>query len=230
MELSTRLLTIASLVEKCECIADIGTDHAYIPILLIKEGKCVRAIASDINEGPLKKALINIKAEGLNDKIECRLGGGFKTIMPFDINAAIIAGMGGNLIRDIINNDTEVFKSLEYCVAQPVQNPEVLRQYIYNMGYTIIDEELAFEDNKFYEIIKLRFSNNIEPIEPIFYEVGKRLFDKRHYLLVDFINYKIDKYNSINNKLIDNRINTQGKKTEIINKIHELKGLLKLCH
>lgn len=230
MELSSRLLTITSMVEKCECLADIGTDHAYIPIALLKENICHKAIASDINEGPIKKALINIRQEGLTEKIECRLGGGFKTIKPFDADAAVIAGMGGNLIRDIINDDMEVFKSLQYCITQPVQNPEVLREYIYNMGFTILDEELVFEDNKFYEIIKVKFSNNILEIDPIYYEVGKMLFDKRHYLLKDFINYKLEKYNSINKKLYDNSYNSQRRKVEVENKIKDLKGLLRLCH
>jgi len=230
MELSSRLLKIASMVEDCECLADIGTDHAYIPILLIKEERCERAIASDINKGPIIKAEKNIAEKGLKGKIECRLGGGLKTIKPYEADAAVIAGMGGNLIRDIINDDMEVFKSLSYCIAQPVQNPEILRQYIYNMGFTILDEELAIEDNKFYEIIKLNFNNVKEKIEPIYYEVGKKLFEKGHYLLKDFINYKLDKYNSINNKLIDNSFNSQIRKAEVINKINDLKGLLDLCH
>lgn len=229
MELSLRLLKIASMVEPCECLADIGTDHAYIPIWLIKNEICKRAVASDINEGPIKKAEKNIAEEGLTKKIECRLGAGLNTIKPYEADTAVVAGMGGNLIRDIINNDIEVFKSLGCCIAQPVQNPEVFRQYIYNIGFTIIDEELVFEDNKFYEIIKLKFEKVKEKVEPIYYEVGKKLLDKRHYLLKDFINYKLEKYNSINNKLIDNSVNSQIRKTEVINKIKDLKGLLDLC-
>jgi tRNA (adenine22-N1)-methyltransferase len=230
MELSSRLLKVASMVDKCECLADIGTDHAYIPIFLIKEGRCNNAIASDINEGPINKAVNNITQEGLGEKIECRLGGGFKTIKPFETNVAIIAGMGGNLIRDIINENIEVFQNLECCVVQPVQNPEVLRKYIYNKGFTIIDEEIVIEDNKFYEIIKLKFGNKVQQIESIYYEVAKKLFDKNHYLLRDFINFKIDKYNSINVRLTDNSLNSQTRKAEVINKINDLKGLLNLCH
>lgn len=230
MELSLRLYKIASMVDKCDCLADIGTDHAYIPIFLIKEGKCNRAIASDINEGPLKKAQTNIDEEDLNDKIECRLGGGFKTIKPFETNVAIIAGMGGNLIRDIINENIEVFQNMEYCILQPVQNPEVLREYIYSMGFTIIDEELIIEDSKFYEVIKLKFSNNMMQVDPIYYEVGKKLVEKNHSLLKEFINYKLDKYNSINTKLTDNSYNSRARKIEVINKINDLKGLLNLCH
>lgn len=229
MELSLRLKKIASMVDKCECIADIGTDHAYIPIDLIKEGKCNRAIASDVNKGPLKKALINIKDEGLNDKVECRLGGGLSTLKPFEANAAIIAGMGGNLIRDIIAENLSLFKNMEYCILQPVQNPEVLREYIYNMGFLIIDEELVIEDNKFYEIIKLKYDNNIKEVDTIYYEIGKKLFDKNHNLLKEFINYKLEKYYSINNKLNDSSLNSMIRKKEVINKINDLKGMLNLC-
>ena len=116
MELSVRLEKIASVVEKCEAVCDIGTDHGYIPIYLVNNGTCSCAIASDINRGPVKKAKLNVSLEGLEKKIDCRLGPGFSTIKPFEVQCAIIAGMGGNLIRDIIMEGMEVFKSLRYAV------------------------------------------------------------------------------------------------------------------
>ena len=80
MELSKRLMKIASYVNYCEAIADIGTDHGYIPIYLVKNNKCNSAIASDINKGPIEKASTNIRFEGLSEKIKCLLGGGLKPL------------------------------------------------------------------------------------------------------------------------------------------------------
>jgi tRNA (adenine22-N1)-methyltransferase len=229
MELSIRLDKIASMVDVCESMADIGTDHAYIPIYLIKAGVCRRAIASDINKGPVDKAVKNIKLEGLQDKIECRLGGGLSTVKQGEIQTAVIAGMGGNLIRDIIEADIEVFKELHSCVLQPVQNPEVLREYIYKQGYTIIDEELCVEEDKFYEIIKVKFGSSVKDVEPIYYEISERLIEKRHPLLVEYINRKLNKYYKIYDSLIENTENTLMRRNQLEYKINSLKEILESC-
>lgn len=226
MELSIRLKTIADMIERCDKIADIGTDHAYIPIYLIKNKVCTEAIASDINKGPVEKAKKNVAIENLKDKIECRHGGGFTTIDPKEVQVAVIAGMGGNLIRDIIEESKDVFKSLDYCILQPVQNPEILREYVYIMGYKILDEELCYEEGKFYEIIKVKYDNNPICIDPIYYEISKKLLDKKHPLIFKFIRYKLEKYYKIYNDITDSSENAQLRKNEIKNKITKLEELL----
>jgi len=135
MELSIRLNEIISLVHETNIIADIGTDHGYIPIHLIKNNLCKFAIASDVNLGPKNKAEFNIYMEGLSEKIQCRLGEGLNTINPYEAQAVIISGMGAYLIKDIIEERLDVFKSLDYAILQPAQNPEVLRKYIYEVGF-----------------------------------------------------------------------------------------------
>jgi tRNA (adenine22-N1)-methyltransferase len=226
MEIGIRLNEIASMVENCDKIADIGTDHAYIPIYLIQRGICKSAIASDINKGPVEKAKGNVKLENLEAFIECRLGGGFSTLKPSEAQAAIIAGMGGNLIRDIIEEGIDVFRTLDYCILQPVQNPEVLREYIYKQGYSILDEELCIEDGKYYEIIKVKYDNNPRTIEPIYYEVGQKLLEKRHPLIFKYISYKLEKYYKIYNGITDNSLNARVRKSEVMDAINKLKELL----
>jgi len=227
MELSLRLKTIASMVDKCECIADIGTDHGYIPIYLIKNGVCKRAIASDINKGPVEKAKFNIRIEDLQDKIDCRLGGGLSTLKKGETQALVIAGMGGNLIRDIIEENIDIFKEAEFAILQPVQNPEVLREYIYTKGYKIIDEELCIDENKFYEIIKIRYNNNVQIVDSIFYEVGEKLLSKNHPLVKEFIEYKIQRYEKIFHSIKDNTDLAQKRKVKLKEKIKRLEELLK---
>lgn len=227
MEISKRLKVVASLVEKCEVVADIGTDHAYVPIYLIDNEVCEKAIASDINKGPVYKALKNIKDNNQEEKIECRLGAGLKTIKPYEAKVAIIAGMGGNLIKEIIEEDLHIFNSLKYAVLQPVQNPDVLRRYLYNKGYDIIDEELVYDENKYYEIIKVKYGDKPKFINEINYEISELLIRKKHPLLKDYINYKIFRYEKIYSSIKEETESGTKRKEEVKEKIKNLKGIVK---
>ncbi|GAA0718965.1 class I SAM-dependent methyltransferase [Clostridium malenominatum] len=226
MDISIRLKTIASMIEYCTCCADIGTDHGYIPIYLIKNGVCKRAIASDINKGPIEKAIKNIGREGLSSYVECRIGGGMTTLKPGEAEVGVIAGMGGNLIKDIIEESMEVFKALDYIILQPVQNPEVLREYIYSKGYEILEEELCFEEGKYYEIIKVRYGNNIEEIDSIFYEVSNYLLQKKHPLVEDFIISKINKCHKILNFITEDTEGAKERRIQLNHKINKLRELI----
>lgn len=230
MELSKRLLKIASMVDKCNCVADIGTDHAYIPIYLIENNICNYAVASDINLGPVEKARKNVNDNNLSSRIDCRLGGGLSTIKPKESQVFVIAGMGGNLIRDILTEGIEVFKGSENCVLQPVQNPDILRKFLITSGCYILQEELVFDEGKFYEIMKVRYNNKPSSEEPIYYEVAKSLIDDRHPLILEFINYKLNKYNSIYNNIKDDTDNAKQRKEEVSEMICKLEELLKKCH
>lgn len=226
--ISERLKAIADMVDSCECCADIGTDHGYIPIYLLNKGICKRAIASDINKGPLEKAKHNVKKEGLSDKIDCRLGSGFSTIKPGEQNVAIIAGMGGNLTRDIIEDGMEVFKSLDYLIVQPVQNVEVFRQYVYEKGYEIIEEDLCIDEGKYYEIIKIKYKSkkqDMQDIDDIFYEISKFAYDRKHKLINEFIKNKIEKYEKILYAIKEDSESALERKKHIIDKINKLKEL-----
>ena len=113
MELSKRLNSIVKHMDKCEKMADIGSDHGYIPIYAVKNNICRRAIASDINKGPVEKARMNAMFEGVSDFVDVRLGAGLKTIRKGEVNSIVIAGMGRNLIRDILEADLDKVKELE---------------------------------------------------------------------------------------------------------------------
>jgi tRNA (adenine22-N1)-methyltransferase len=226
MELSVRLGKTASLVEPCRCVADIGTDHAYIPIYLVKKGICSHAIASDINRGPIKKAARNISLNGLDDKIECRIGPGLNTLKKGETDVAIIAGMGGNLIRDIIEERLDLFRDLKYAILQPVQNPEVLREYIYKKGYEIIDEELCIDENKYYEIIKIRYDEKTYDADDIFFEISEKLYNEKHPVIKDFIKHKLEKYRKILGKIQDDTALALDRKRELEMKIKRLEEML----
>lgn len=122
----------------------------------------------------------------MEDKIQCRLGRGLSTIKPGEAEEIVIAGMGGNLIRDIIEEGLEVFKGAKSLILQPMQHSQVLRKYIYNSGFKILDEELCIDENKFYEIIKVSYDENIKYIDSIFYEVGEVLIKRNIVLFLSF--------------------------------------------
>jgi tRNA (adenine22-N1)-methyltransferase len=226
MDLSRRLILIASMADKCNCIVDVGTDHGYVPIYLVKNGICAKAVASDINRGPVEKAQSNVASEGLSDKIECRQGGGLSTVGPAEVQGAIIAGMGGNLIRDIIEEGKSVFAKLSFSVLQPVQNAEILRKYVYESGFDILDEELCCDEGKFYEIIKVRYNTAPVQLEEIHYEISPVLLRKRHPLMKEFISYKLNGYDKIYEAIQEDTELARAKKISVQIKLEKVKELL----
>ena len=108
MQISKRLRTVASFVTEGNSIADIGTDHAYVPIFLAKEGKITKALAMDIKKGPLERAKTHIQKQGLSDMIEVRLSDGLSAFQKGEAETIIISGMGGALIQKILEEGKEV--------------------------------------------------------------------------------------------------------------------------
>lgn len=227
MYIGKRLEAIAKMVDKCDVIADIGTDHGYLPIYLIKKGYCKKAIASDINEGPIEKAEKNVKKEKLDSLIQLRLGAGLSTIKKNEVNAAVIAGMGGNLIKDIIESDKEIFKRLDFLIAQPVQNPEVFRKYVYESGYSVIDENVVKDDGKYYQILKIKYGSSIHKLRDIYYEVGEKFLQKNNNIVKEYIFYKIEKYDKILNNIKDDTELAKKRKDQIEQKIKDLQEMIK---
>lgn len=226
MEISKRLITVAGMIEDCESLVDVGTDHGYIPIFLLNNKKVSYAIASDINKGPIDKAKKNINIYNLKNSIQCRLGGGLTTVEKGEVEVAIISGMGGNLIRDIIEERFEVFKSLKYAILQPVQNPEVLRKYIYDRGLRILEEKILKDEGVYYQILKVKYDNNPKDVDEIIYEVGEEELSTSKNERIEYIYYKIDEYEKIISKMDLNYENAFKRKIQLGNKIMKLKELI----
>ncbi|GAA0181952.1 tRNA (adenine(22)-N(1))-methyltransferase TrmK [Clostridium sediminicola] len=229
MIISDRIKNIAKLVDECYSIVDVGTDHAYLPIYLINKGVVKTAIASDINKGPVLRAQENVKKNKVDNFIQCRHGAGLQTVKPCEVDIAVIAGMGGNLIRDILEDDIAVVQSLKYLILQPVQNPEVLREYLYRRGYNIIDEELCYDEGKYYEIIKAKLIGKNNKIEKrnINYTIGEKLIQKRHPLVREYISFRIDKYKKIISFINDDGESSSKRKNQLLQYIKDLEELLK---
>ena len=171
-------------------MADIGTDHGYLPVYLVENELVSRAIASDTNQQPLKKAEKIIKEQQLEKQIETRLGSGLSVLKPGEVDAVVMAGMGGLLIRDLLEAQPDVARQQKKLVLQPMNNQVVLRKYLAASGYRIIAEELAREGDRVYEIMvaeagAMVFSNPLE------YELGFEFYAQKHPLLLALIDRKI---------------------------------------
>ncbi|NGU53717.1 SAM-dependent methyltransferase [Clostridium perfringens] len=229
MELSKRLKRIAEHVDKCESVADIGTDHGYIPIYLVKEGICKKAIASDINKGPIEKAKVNVAFEGVSNKVKCLLGPGLNPLKVGEVNGVILAGMGGNLTRDILLADIDKVKKYDFIILQPAQNPEVLREFLYKNDYEIIDEDLIKDEGRFYELFKVKYNENSEKLvfeDELEYEVSPLLRKKNHPLFKEFIEEKINRCETILSFIKEDTESAKKRKSDLEEKINKLKGML----
>ncbi|GAA0078778.1 class I SAM-dependent methyltransferase [Clostridium sp. CTA-5] len=227
MELSKRLSWIIKYVDKCKVIMDVGTDHGYIPIYLVKNEISEKAIASDINKDPLQKAKINASLDGVLSNVDLRLGGGLKPLKKDEAQGIIIAGMGGNLIRDILEDDLDKVRNLDYLVLQPAQNPEVLREYLYNNNYEILNEDLCFDEGQYYELFKVKYkAGEKTTLDSIFYEISPVMLKQNNLLIKEYIKFKIEKYNKILNFIKENTEAAERRKTEIKDKIKVLEGFI----
>ncbi len=151
--LSKRLKNVADMVTKGYIVADIGTDHGYVPIYLIKNGIVPKAYAMDINEGPLKIADKNIRLEGLQDKITTVLSDGMNEMTSEMAESVVIAGMGGDLITDILNRGKNI-KGIKELVLSPHKRVDIVRKYLLDNNWKITDENMVIDNNKYYTILK----------------------------------------------------------------------------
>ncbi|MCM1430271.1 MAG: class I SAM-dependent methyltransferase [Muribaculaceae bacterium] len=151
--MSKRLEAVAALVTSWGVLADIGTDHAYVPIALAESGRIKRAIAMDVRRGPLSRARENIAAAGLADCIETRLSDGLTALSPGEASSIVIAGMGGELMRRILSAGEAVCGQAEELILQPQSDIARVREYLRLRGYRIDAEEMVW-DGKYYPMLR----------------------------------------------------------------------------
>ena len=186
MELSKRLQAVADLVSEGQIVADVGTDHGYIPIYLLETKKCKKAIAMDINKGPLLRAKEHIAEHGLNQKIQVKLSDGVKALSAGECDCVVVAGMGGALAVKIMEEGREVFKSLREFVLQPQSELAKVRQYLWENEYCVIAEDMVLEDGKFYPMMKVK-SGSSNPYTQVELRYGRELLMQKHPILKIFL-------------------------------------------
>lgn len=182
MDLGARLKAAADFVKPGGSVADIGTDHAYLPIYLVERGIVEKAFACDVSDGPCEAARRSIAAAGLGRQIAVRCGDGLATLAPGEVQTAILAGMGGITMLEILRRQPAVVASLRALVLQPMNAAAQLRIWLNGHGWRIALETLVLEEGRLYEVLRAE-PGEAEIIEPILYEIGPRLWEARHPLL-----------------------------------------------
>lgn len=228
LRLTDRLLKISHLVTKDKKIADIGTDHGYIPVYLLKKGYIPFAVLSDVNKGPLDNARKEVIQNNLLNKVDLRLGSGIEVLKKGEVDEIIIAGMGGILISEILDAKQEVSHNAQKLILQPMQAQKELRKYLLNNGYEILDEVLVKEDFRLYEIIIAKYTGENTVVEDeVYYEVGSKLVENKDVLLKEFVDRKINSYTSILKNIEGKTGDEIEKKKKCITKsIEKLKYIL----
>lgn len=228
IKLTARLQKIADQVTIGHRVADIGTDHGYIPIYLLKNKISPFIIAGDINEQPLKSARNNIAANNLTNSAETRLGNGLSILKPKEVDAAIIAGMGGLLISELLDNSKEIAQNLSTLILQPMQAQSELRKYLISNNFIIEKDVLVKEDRHIYEIIVAKPGKQ-GAVDPICYEVGFHINSNPKPLAIEFIDRKIKTIKEIIQDISENASGSSVKKLkEMKNKLNRLEEVF-LC-
>ena len=162
--LDARLSACAELVRQGAVFADVGTDHAYLPIFLLSAGRIERAVLSDINEGPLLSAKENVEAHGFSDKVELVLTDGATELTKRGITDYAVCGMGGELIADIVASAPHLRDPDIRLILQPMTRQEALRTYLYSAGYEILSERYAEADGRFYLCMHVAYSGEMREL------------------------------------------------------------------
>ena len=152
--LSDRLQAIADMVTVGNRVCDVGCDHGFVPIYLIKQGISPKVIAMDVNEGPIKRAIAHIQEYGAGAYIETRLSDGLRSFREGEADSLICAGMGGRLMMRILQEDEAKTASFKEMILQPQSELQQFRCFLRSHGYMIVEENMIEEDGKFYPMMK----------------------------------------------------------------------------
>ena len=171
--LDGRLSVCASLVRQGTRLADVGTDHAYLPVWLAKNGMIRSAVACDIREKPLRSGAENIERYGVGDIVSTRLSDGLDEVQPDEALDVVIAGMGGELIADIVSRAPWLKSDDRRLILQPMTKPEVLRAFLCENGYEIESETPCAHGGKFYTVLLVSYTGNTTQPAPAFLYAGR---------------------------------------------------------
>ena len=226
MQLSKRMQMIADMVSPSVCAADIGTDHAYIPIYLMKNHITDSVIASDVRTGPLSRAQEHILAEGLSGKIQLRMGDGLKTLSAGEADSIIIAGMGGLLMIRLLEESPEIIAGARELILQPQSDIDQVRRFLHKIGLAIYDEDMTIDDGKYYAVMKCVHGAD-QSYQEEDYLYGRILIEKKHTILAQYLHKQIRKFQEIFDHLSEqDTIKSQHRRQEIAKQIDTARAAL----
>lgn len=198
-------------------VADVGTDHGYIPIALVERGIAVNAIAMDLRPGPLRRAEDHIRQAGLWGMIQTRLSDGLSKLSPGEADVAVIAGMGGELIIHILDEGRHVWQDMGRFILSPQSDLDKVRRYLREQGFGFIDEAMVEEEGKFYTVMAVSQTEGMPWIpawdQESIYLYGPVLIEKKDPVLLRFLDKEQKRIEGVLNHL-KNQKTVCGKATE----------------
>lgn len=219
MQLSRRLKAVADTVTIGNRVADVGCDHAYISIYLIKNNIAPHVIAMDVNKGPLERANENINNHGYGKRIYTRLSDGLEKLEPGEADTILIAGMGGALMIKILEEGMEAVRKSTELILQPQSEIYLVRKHLHQIGFFINKEQMIKEDGKYYIIIKAEPSLKAESYDQeVFYQYGKLLLEQREPLMKEYLGRESRIRNEVIKEL---QLNTTEKATVRLEEVNQ---------
>lgn len=226
--LEERLAQIGKMVDPQSRLADIGTDHAYLPIALVKEGKIDYAIASDVAAGPLNNAKQDIEQAGLEDKIETRLGSGLETLKVGDqIDTVVIAGMGGKLMTNLLETAYQEDKIYPTLILEANIGEPLVRKWLLNHQYEIVDEQIIEVAGHIYEIIKAIRKEKKVDLSEHEVEFGPFLLKEKNSVFIKKWTNQLKYYENLKNNLNKAKNKDEDKISKINDLIKMIEEVLK---
>lgn len=219
MELSARLEAVAGMVTKDNRVCDVGCDHGYISIYLVKNGISPYVYAMDVNKGPLERAAEHIAMYGLKDKIETILSDGLSALSDKESDTLICAGMGGKLVIKILTEGMDKVRKMKELILQPQSEIHLVRAFLREQGFYIDREDMVFEDGKYYPMMHvLIHSEKQNENNAVADKFGPVLLNEKHPVLRAYLEYTKNTLDEIDKKLA-----AEEKTDKIVKRIEELK-------
>ena len=184
LKISKRLRTAAELCREGSRVADVGTDHAYLPIYLLTEGKITGGVVTDINKGPIDRAIAHIREYGADQKLTAIHCDGLSAVAPCSVDDIFILGMGGELIADIVAAAEWTKNKDIRLILQPMTHPEAVRGFLWDNGYRIVAERFVF-DEKIYQVIAAEYCGERESYNELELMFGKINLEEKEPLLFE---------------------------------------------
>ncbi len=221
IKLSPRLQTIASMIDTQSAVADVGCDHGKLSAYLALSG-CQKVIAVDVSAKSLAKTRELVRELGIGSIVQTRVGDGLKKLRPGEATVIVMAGLGGQTIVEVLEAGARQAEAAERLVLQPMNSVGTVRRWLADSGFQIIDEQLAEEDGRIYQVLAAAPGQDARPPMSLFdLEVGHLLLSRRHPLLGKLLQYKLDTIDTILNEIADKSTpKVEARRNELI----ELRG------
>ncbi len=231
--ISNRLYKISEFINKGARVADIGSDHAYLPTFLVQSGKTNFVIAGEVNDGPFQSALKQINEAGLSDYVDVRKGNGLAVLQHGEVDTIVIAGMGGSLIAQILTEGIDKLEEVQQLILQPNVGSELVRKFALEHGWELRAEIIIEEDDRIYEILSFVRGDAFRPYRDqeisiaLLFKMGPFLIRQKDKVFLKKWTHELSQYELIIEELLrSSHSNALQKREELLREYMQIKEII----